>query len=136
MSYIKQIESLIILQDIDKEMGELHKKLEDACQLKKEVLKSILKTLPESIDCIFDIQNKYLRELNSKMNSDNGLMISFMEEIKKALSEISNYFIFFDGNINFLEQPEFDSKKEIISFLGLMQRQDLIFSKMQEKAKT
>jgi heat-inducible transcriptional repressor len=84
---------------------------------------------------IFDIQNKYLRELNSKMNSDNGLMISFMEEIKKALSEISNYFIFFDGNINFLEQPEFDSKKEIISFLGLMQRQDLIFSKMQEKAK-
>jgi len=83
---------------------------------------------------IFDIQNKYLKELNSKLETDNGLRISFMEEIKKALSEISNYFIFFDGDINFLEQPEFDSKKEIISFLGLMQRQDIIFSKMQEKA--
>ncbi|MEA1973880.1 MAG: heat-inducible transcription repressor HrcA, partial [Candidatus Cloacimonadota bacterium] len=50
-----------------------------------------------------------------------------------VFQEISTYFLHFDGNINFLEQPEFEEKKTILSFLSLTQRQDKLSKLMQIK---
>ena len=82
---------------------------------------------------IFDIQNTVLEELAEKVTEENTILKQFLEELQNAFSEISNYYIHFDGNISFLEQPEFDDKKSILTFLNFMQRQDHLINLMQEK---
>jgi heat-inducible transcriptional repressor len=82
---------------------------------------------------IYDIQHKYLEEIFEKVTEENKLLKLFLDEFHKALIRISNYFIHFDGNINFLEQPEFDDKRAILSFLGFIQRQDHLVGLMQKE---
>lgn len=82
---------------------------------------------------IYDIQNTVLDELAEKVTEENIILKQFLEELQNAFSEISNYYIHFDGNISFLEQPEFNEKKSILTFLNFMQRQDYLINLMQEK---
>ena len=82
---------------------------------------------------IYDIQNRYLEETTEKVSEENRLLKLFLEELQNAFTEISSYFIHFDGNISFLEQPEFDDKNSILTFLGFIQRQDHLVNLMQKK---
>lgn len=82
---------------------------------------------------IYDIQNRYLEETTEKISEENRLLKLFLEELQNAFTEISSYFIHFDGNIGFLEQPEFNNKDSILSFLGFIQRQDYLVNLMQIK---
>jgi len=79
---------------------------------------------------IYDIQNKYIEEMSEKWVKENKLLTLFMKEFYYALFEMNNYFIHFDSNIEFLEQPEFDTKNIILLFLNLMQRQDMLVNIM------
>ena len=79
---------------------------------------------------IFDIQNKYIEEISEKWASGNKLLNLFVKEFNFALFEMNNYFIHFDSNVAFLEQPEFDAKNIIILFFNLMQRQDMLVNIM------
>ncbi|MCL2063139.1 MAG: heat-inducible transcriptional repressor HrcA [Candidatus Cloacimonetes bacterium] len=79
---------------------------------------------------IFDIQNKYIEEMSEKWASENKLLNLFVKEFYFALFEMNNYFIHFDSNVEFLEQPEFDTKNIIILFFNLMQRQDMLVNIM------
>jgi heat-inducible transcriptional repressor len=81
---------------------------------------------------IYDIQNKILDEIAEKITEENTILKLFIQELQNALSEISNYFIHFDGNISFLEQPEFNEKSSILTFLGFIQRQDHLINLMQK----
>ncbi|HPR16988.1 MAG TPA: heat-inducible transcriptional repressor HrcA [Candidatus Cloacimonadota bacterium] len=84
---------------------------------------------------IYDIQNKYLNETSDKISEENRILKEFLAELEKAIQELSSYYIHFDGNISFLEQPEFNDKKSILSFLGFMQRQDHLVNLMQKNDK-
>jgi len=79
---------------------------------------------------IYDIANKVLAEMRDKMHQDNALVSVFLRELHKAFIEISDFFIHYDGSIKFLEQPEFDSKHTILSFMNLIQRQDHLLNLM------
>jgi len=79
---------------------------------------------------IYDIQSKYL--LTPAVSEENNLLSLFLKELYVALGQMSGYLINFDGSISFLEQCEFDNKKTILSFFGMMQRQDLLVNLMQE----
>ena len=79
---------------------------------------------------IYDIANKVLVEMRDNMHQDNALVSYFLRELHRAFIEISDFFIHFDGSIKFLEQPEFDSKHTILSFMNLIQRQDFLLSLM------
>lgn len=81
---------------------------------------------------IYDIQNKYLDETFDKLEPENKILRNFFDELQNAFTEISSYFIHFDGSIAFLEQPEFNDKSAILSFLGFIQRQDQLVKTMQE----
>ncbi|MCD4795806.1 MAG: heat-inducible transcriptional repressor HrcA [Candidatus Cloacimonetes bacterium] len=81
---------------------------------------------------IYDIQNRYLEETSDKISEENKLLKLFLEELQNAFTEISSYFIHFDGNISFLEQPEFNDKSSILTFLGFIQRQDHLINLMQK----
>ena len=66
------------------------------------------------------------------MHQDNALVSIFLRELHKAFIELTDFFINFDGSISFLEQPEFDSKMSILSFMNLIQRQDQLLKLMRE----
>jgi heat-inducible transcriptional repressor len=97
-------------------------------------LKSIVRYVNDELvgQRIYDIQNKYLEEITDKVTEENKLLRLFLEELANAFAEISNYFIHFDGNISFLEQPEFNEKKSILNFLNFIQRQDYLVNLMQK----
>jgi heat-inducible transcriptional repressor len=78
---------------------------------------------------IYDIANRVLIEMRE--NTQNNLVSQFLAELHKAFVEISDFFIHFDGSIKFLEQPEFDTKENILKFLSLIQRQDFLLNTMQ-----
>ena len=73
---------------------------------------------------VYDIANKVLVEMRENMHQENLLVSSFLQELHRAFIEISDFFIHYYGSIKFLEQPEFDSKQSILSFMNLIQRQD------------
>jgi heat-inducible transcriptional repressor len=77
---------------------------------------------------VYDIANRVLVEM--KENVENTLVRMFLLELHKAFIEISDFFIHFDGSIKFLEQPEFDSKENILKFMNLIQRQDFLLNTM------
>jgi heat-inducible transcriptional repressor len=79
---------------------------------------------------IYDIANKVLVEMRENMHADNTLVSMFLRELHKAFIEFTDFFIHYDGSISFLEQPEFDSKHNILSFMNLIQRQDFILNLM------
>ena len=97
-------------------------------------LKAIVRYINDTLvgQRIFDIQNTVLDELAENVSEENTILKQFLEELQNAFSEISNYYIHFDGNISFLEQPEFDDKKSILTFLNFMQRQDHLINLMQK----
>jgi heat-inducible transcriptional repressor len=96
-------------------------------------LKSIVRYMNEEFMGLrlYDIQNKYIEELAETVSEENKLLKAFLEELQKAISQISSFYIHFDGSINFLEQPEFNEKATILSFLGFIQRQDHLVNLMQ-----
>jgi len=77
---------------------------------------------------VYDIANRVLIEMRE--DTDNSLVSQFLTELHKAFVEISDFFIHFDGSIKFLEQPEFDSKDNILKFMSLIQRQDFLLNTM------
>ncbi len=81
---------------------------------------------------IYDIQNRYIDETTEKISNENKILRLFLDELRNAISQITSYFIHFDGNISFLEQPEFDNKQAILTFLGFIQRQDYLVNLMQK----
>lgn len=83
---------------------------------------------------IYDIANRVLVEMRENMYQDNSLVSMFLRELHKAFIDISDFFIHYDGSINFLEQPEFDTKQVILNFMNLIQRQDSLLNLMQKAA--
>ncbi len=81
---------------------------------------------------IYDIANKYLVEMREVIEKESPLLNQFLKELHEAFIEISSFFIHFDGSIKFLEQPEFDSKEEVLNFMHLIQRQDKILNLMKQ----
>lgn len=79
---------------------------------------------------IYDIANKFLVEMRENMHQENNLVSMFLRELHKAFIEISDFYIHFDGSVRFLEQPEFDTKENILSFMNLIQRQDYLLNLM------
>ena len=84
---------------------------------------------------VYDIANRVLVEMRENMYQDNALVSMFLRELHKAFVDISDFFIHYDGSISFLEQPEFDSKQNILSFMNLIQRQDQVI-RLMNKADT
>jgi len=103
----------------------------------EQQLKTIVKYVNEELvgERIYDIQNKYLEEIAEKVTNDNKILKLFLDELQNAFTQISSYFIHFDGSISFLEQPEFDEKKSILGFLGFIQQQDYFVNLMRKFAK-
>jgi heat-inducible transcriptional repressor len=79
---------------------------------------------------IFDIAHRYLNEMSELVKKSNFLLEQFLLELHKAFTSISDFYIQFDGKLSFLEQPEFDDKKNIMNFMTLVQRQDLLINMM------
>ena len=79
---------------------------------------------------IYDIANKVLVDMRQRRESESDLVSTFLSELHKAFIEISDFYIHYDGSIKFLEQPEFDSKESILSFMNLIQRQDYLLDAM------
>lgn len=79
---------------------------------------------------IYDIANRVLVEMQE--NADNGMISWFLAELHKAFMEISDFFIHYDGSINFLEQKEFNNKENILKFMSLLQRQDFLLNTMRK----
>lgn len=77
---------------------------------------------------VYDIANRVLVEM--KENVENSLVRQFLLELHKAFIEISDFFIHYDGSIKFLEQPEFNTKENILKFMSLIQRQDYLLNTM------
>lgn len=68
--------------------------------------------------------------MRERTQNDSDLLSNFLVELHKAFIEISDFFIHYDGSVNFLEQPEFDSKEAILNFMHLIQRQDALLNSM------
>ncbi|MBT3168726.1 MAG: heat-inducible transcription repressor HrcA [Candidatus Cloacimonetes bacterium] len=102
-------------------------------KISSQQLKTIVRYVNEELMGlkIYDIQNKYLEDLAEKVTEENKLLKLFLTELQKAFTEISSYYIHFDGNISFLEQPEFNEKSAILTFLNFIQRQDHLVNLMQ-----
>jgi len=81
---------------------------------------------------IYDIANKYLVEMRENIEQDSPLLKQFFKELHEAFIEISSFFIHFDGSIKFLEQPEFDTKEQVLNFMHLIQRQDKVLNLMRQ----
>ncbi len=79
---------------------------------------------------IFDISHRYLSEMSEMVKKSNFLLEQFLQELHKAFTSITDYYIQFDGKISFLEQPEFDKKMNVMNFMTLVQRQDILIKMM------
>lgn len=73
---------------------------------------------------IYNIQEYIRKELNSYSANTHDLLIRMINEIKDAFAKINLYNIRFEGSIQFLSQPEFESKKQILSLLKLLNNQE------------
>lgn len=100
----------------------------------EQQLKAIVRYINEEFagHRIYDIQTRYIGETSEKLTPENKILKSFLKELYKAIFQISSYFIHFDGNISFLEQPEFDDKSTVLTFLGFIQRHDSLINLMQK----
>ncbi len=102
-------------------------------EISEQQLRALVRYVNESLTGlrIYDIQHKYIEEMAGKLSDVNLIFNRFLNEFQKALAEMSNFFIHFEVTTSFLEQPEFDKKEEILSFLGLTQRHDFLVNMMQ-----
>ncbi len=101
-------------------------------EINQRQLQTIVRHINEELGGlrIYDIQNKYLQEIQNKIGRESALFKNFLKGLHHALSQISSYYIHFDGSVNFLEQPEFDDRQSILSFLSFIQRQDSLINLM------
>ena len=67
---------------------------------------------------IYDIANRVLIEMRENMHRDNPMVSAFLRELHRAFVDVSGFFINYDGSINFLEQPEFDSNLNLMRSHG------------------
>ena len=95
-------------------------------------LKKLVHYLNEELsgECIYDIANRILLDMQEDMYPDNVLVSTFLKQLHKAFIEISDFYIHYDGSISFLEQPEFDSKENLLTFMSMIQRQDILINLM------
>jgi len=102
--------------------------------ISEQQLKAIVRYINEEFvgHRIYDIQTRYIEETSEKLSAENKILKAFLDELYKAIFQISSYFIHFDGNISFLEQPEFDDKSAVLTFLGFIQRHDSLINLMQK----
>jgi|SRR5690554_6160918 len=102
-------------------------------EITEQQLRALVRYVNESLSGlrIHDIQHKYIEDMADKMEGVNLIFSRFLQEFQRALTEMSSYYIHFEAGVTFLEQPEFDDKKEILGFLSLTQRQDLLVNLMQ-----
>lgn len=73
---------------------------------------------------LYNIQEYVRKELNSYSPHTHDLLTHIIKEIKNVFAKINIYNIRFEGSIQFLGQPEFESKKQILSLLKLFNNQD------------
>ncbi|MGC9337169.1 MAG: heat-inducible transcriptional repressor HrcA [Candidatus Cloacimonadia bacterium] len=73
---------------------------------------------------LYNIQEYVRKELNSYSPHTHDLLPHIIKEIKNVFAKINIYNIRFEGSIQFLSQPEFESKKQILSLLKLFNNQD------------
>lgn len=73
---------------------------------------------------LYNIQEYVRKELNSYSSHTHDLLTHIIKEIKNVFAKINIYNIRFEGSIQFLSQPEFESKKQILSLLKLFNNQD------------
>lgn len=104
--------------------------------ISEQQLKALVRYVNEELfgSRIYDIQYKFLEKMAQSVSAENRLLSLFLGELSSALTEISSYFIHFEGGLGFLEQPEFNQKESILHFLGLMQRQDVLVNLLQENS--
>ena len=104
-------------------------------EISEQQIKALVRYVNESLSGlrIHDIQHKFIEEMADKMGEVNFIFSRFLQEFQRALTEMSSYYIHFEASVSFLNQPEFDTKEEILSFLGLTQRQDLLVNMMHRK---
>jgi heat-inducible transcriptional repressor len=95
-------------------------------------LKKMVRFVREDLigERIFDISHRYLNEMSEMVKKSNFLLEQFLQELHKAFTSITDYYIQFDGKISFLEQPEFDNKMNVMNFMTLVQRQDILIRMM------
>jgi heat-inducible transcriptional repressor len=72
---------------------------------------------------LYKIQERVQKKLDSHFLQTHDLLAHIINEIKNAFAKINLYNIRFDGSIEFLSQPEFDSKEQILSLLKLLNNQ-------------
>ncbi|NLO43929.1 MAG: heat-inducible transcription repressor HrcA [Candidatus Cloacimonetes bacterium] len=103
--------------------------------INEQQLKKLVRYLNEELVGlrIYDIANRVLVEMQEHSSGEGDLLSQFLGELHKAFMEISDFFIHFDGSIKFLEQSEFDSKENILSFMNLIQRQDYLLKLMRKE---
>lgn len=104
-------------------------------EISENQLKALVRYVNESLTGyrLYDIQHKYIEEMTAKPSDVNKIFNNFLQEFQRALTEMSSYFIHFEAGMAFLEQPEFESKQDILAFLGLTQRQDLLINMMKSE---
>jgi len=102
--------------------------------ISEQQLKAVVRYINEEFagHRIYDIQTRYIEETSEKLTAENKILKTFLDELYKAIFQISSYFIHFDGNISFLEQPEFDEKSAVLTFLGFIQKHDSLINLMQK----
>ncbi len=99
MSYIKQIESLVVLQDIDKEMGDLKNTLETAPKevetLRKrlEIQENQRKEVEEKVKLLKEQDEKLTREIEEdeaklKKSKNKLMMVENSKEYHAIMREI------------------------------------------------
>ncbi len=101
-------------------------------EISEHQLKALVRYVNESLTGLrlHDIQKKYLEDMTDKTEEISNIFNRFLQEFRKALSEMSSYNVHFEASVSFLEQPEFDKKEEILRFLGLTQHKDLLINMM------
>ncbi len=102
-------------------------------EISEDQLKVLVRYLNDELTGlrIYDIINKYLDEMSDIVTEDNKLLRYFLIEFHNALIDLNSFYIHFDGSIEFLNQVEFDNKNNILLFLEMMQRHDVLVSLMQ-----
>ena len=73
---------------------------------------------------IYQIEHYYLSQFRSntldKKNIENSFLDRILSALCSAFGKVTDYDVHFDWSIQFLDQPEFSSKEEILNFLRII----------------
>jgi len=147
LSYIKQIESLIVLQDIDKEMGMLHSRLENspkevsALREKLEIQTNQRSEVEEKLEMLKEQDKKLSREIEDDLaklkKSKNKLMlVENSKEYHAIMREIDTL----EKNNRLREEEKLTLQEELETQQRLLEALDQEISRireeLEEKSKT